>query len=256
MQIQFLGAHKLEAQNCRHVNLLVDGVLAIEAGALTSTLTFQEQQGLKAVLLTHQHYDHVRDLPALGMNFFLHENTLDIYGTRPVYEALSANLLRDELYPNYLERPPESPVMRFNVMEPGRARDILGYSVLPVTVNHSVPTNGYQITSPEGKSFFYTSDTGPGLAECWRQVSPGLLIIEVTASDKYLDFAGRAGHLTPGLLRRELEDFRKIRGYLPPVIAVHMNPLEEDIIGTEVAAAAKALKADISLARGGMRLDF
>ena len=81
--------------------------------ALTSSLSFPAQQKLKAVLLTHQHYDHIRDIPALAMNFLLHENTIEIYSTQPVYDALATHLLNDELYPNFMERPPEKPTIKF-----------------------------------------------------------------------------------------------------------------------------------------------
>jgi ribonuclease BN (tRNA processing enzyme) len=256
MNIRILGAHNIESQGSRCISFLIDGVLAVDAGALTSSLKFPEQQKLKAVLLTHQHYDHIRDIPALGMNFYLHEKTIEIYGTRPVYEALSAHLLNNVLYPGFMERPPEKPVIQFRMMEPGRAEVIAGYTVLPVPVNHAVPTVGYQITSAKGKKVFITSDTGPGLSDCWKQLSPDLLIIEVTALNKYNDFAREAGHLTPALLQQELESFREIKGYLPQVITVHMNPLDEKGIKAEMAAVSRAFKLKIRLGYEGMRIEL
>jgi len=254
MQVQVLGAHNLESRDSRYVSLLIDDVLAIEAAALTSSLTFLAQQKLKAVLLTHQHYDHIKDIPALGMNFLLHENTIEICSTRPVYEAVAAHLLNDELYPNFMERPPEKPTIRFRVLAPNRAEQIAGYTVLAVPVNHAVPAVGYQVTSADGKAVFYSSDTGPGLADCWQQVSPDLLVIEVTAPDRYEEFAHRSGHLTPGLLGQELESFRKLKGYLPQVVTVHMNPVEEKDIADEIAAVARSLNITIHLGYEGMKI--
>jgi ribonuclease BN (tRNA processing enzyme) len=256
MRIQFLGAHNLESQDSRFVSLLIDDVLAIEASALTSSLSFPAQQKLKAILLTHQHYDHVRDIPAIGMNFLLHENTIEIYSTQPVYEALAAYLLNDSLYPNFMVFPPEKPSIQFKVIEPNRTEQIGGYSILAVPVNHSAPTVGYQITSTDGKAVFYTSDTGPGLADCWQQVSPDLLIIEVTVPNRYEEFAHRSGHLTPDLLRRELESFRDVKGYLPQVVLVHMNPLDEKEIEAEIAVVARALNTPIQLGYEGMRINL
>ena len=256
MQIEILGAHNIESYESRHVSLLIDDVLAIEAGALTSSLTFPDQQKLKVVLLSHQHYDHVRDIPALGMNFLLHENILEIYSTQTVYETLLAHLMNETLYPNFTERPPEKPAIKFKLVEPGRTEQIFGYSVLPVRVNHSLLTVGFQITSTDDKTVFYTSDTGPGLTECWRQVSPELLIIEVTATNKYEEFAYQAGHLTPALLQQELESFQDIRGYLPQVVLVHMNPLDEKIIEAEIAVVAKALNTTIRLGYEGMKIEL
>lgn len=256
MRIQILGAHNLESRYSRYVSLLIDDVLAIEAAALTSSLPFPAQQKLKAVLLTHQHYDHVKDIPALGMNLLLHGNTIEICSTRPVYEALATHLLNDVLYPNFMERPPEKPAIHFRVIEPYRAEQIGGYSVLAVPVNHAVPAVGYQVTSADGKVVFYSSDTGPGLADCWQQISPQLLIIEVTAPNRYEEFAHRSGHLTPGLLGQELESFRQLKGYLPQVVLVHMNPVEEKDIAAEIAAVARSLNTAIQLGYEGMRINL
>ena len=43
MKIKVLGAHNTESLNTRYMSLLVDDILAIDAGCLTSTLTFEEQ---------------------------------------------------------------------------------------------------------------------------------------------------------------------------------------------------------------------
>lgn len=256
MHIQILGAHNLVSRDSRYVSLLIDDVLALDAGSLASSLSFPAQQKLKAVLLAHQHYDHVRDVPALGMNFLMHESTVEIYGTQSVYEALVTYLLNESLYPNFLEKPPGKPAFHFNLVEPNQARQVGDYNVLPVPVNHSVPTVGYQITSADGRVVFYTSDTGAGLTECWRQISPHLLFIEVTAPNRYEEFVRRVGHLTPALLQRELECFRELKGYLPQVVLVHMNPLEEKEIEAEINEVARSLNAQIQLGYEGMHINI
>jgi ribonuclease BN (tRNA processing enzyme) len=84
-----------------------------------------------------------------------------------------------------------------NVVKPFLKVQIDNYSIIPVPVPHSVPAVGYRITAKGGQSFFYTGDTGPGLADCWERVSAKLLITEVTASDDYLKFCCDKGHLCP-----------------------------------------------------------
>ena len=254
MNIQVLGAHNCESQNSKLVSLLIDDVLAIDAGALTSSLSLPAQLKLKAILLTHQHYDHIRDIPAIAMNLFLADKSINIYSIRPVYDALSTHLLNDKLYPNFLKQPPENPTLKFTVIEPHQAEQIEGYSILAIPVNHSVPIVGYQVTSPEGKGVFYTGDTGPGLAGCWEYLSPQLLIIEVTATDKYKAWAAGSGHLTPSLLKQELINFRELKGYMPQVVLVHMNPNLEKKIEAEIAVVAKVLNNSITLAYEGMQI--
>lgn len=254
MKIQILGAHNLESADTRFISLLIDDTLAIDAGGLASSLSQSAQQKLKAVLLTHQHYDHLRDIPALGINFSLHETALDICATRPTYDMLMAYLLNDIVYPNYMTKPPEKPPLRYRELQAGREEKIEDYRVLPLTVNHSVPTVGYQITSLQGKKLFYTGDTGPGLAGVWGQIKPDLLISEVTSLNKYDKFALKTGHLTPFLLQKELESFREINDYLPQIVLVHMNPLDQKGIEEEIGEVEKALHTTIRFGYEGMRL--
>jgi len=254
MDIKLLGAHNCESQNTRLISLLIDDSLVLDAGGLTSSLSFQAQQKLKAILLTHQHYDHIRDVPAIAMNFFLLGASINIYSTLPVYDTLVVHLLNGELYSNFLERPRENPTVRFTVIEKYRTEQIEGYSILPVPVNHSVPAVGFQVTSFDGKVVFYTGDTGPGLADCWEQISPQLLITEVTASNRYGEPHKMRGHLTPSLLKQELATFREIKDYLPQVVVVHMSPGLEAEIEAELAAVAEDLNSPITLGYEGMQL--
>jgi len=254
MNIRILGAHDRESRNSRFTCLLIDDVLAIDAGALSSSLSFRAQQKLKAILLTHQHYDHIRDIPAIGINLFTLGRAIDVYATQTVRDVLAEHLLNGTLYPKMLELPETGPAIRFTVVEPYQPLQIEGYSVLPVPVSHAVPTVGYQITSSSGGVVFYTADTGQGLSRCWEHVSPQLLITEVTVPDGYERFARVAGHLTLGLLKQELAAFRELKGYLPPVVVVHMNPRFERRIGAETAELAKDLGTSIDLAYRGMEL--
>jgi ribonuclease BN (tRNA processing enzyme) len=256
MNIRVLGAHNCESQNSKFISLLIDEALAIDAGGLTSSLSFQAQQKIKAILLTHQHYDHIKDIPAIAMNFFLSGATLNIYSTLPVRNALEAHLLNGTLYPHFLESPPEKPVIKFTVMEPNQTEQINGYDVLAVRVNHAVPTVGYQISSADGKVVFYTGDTGPNLAGCWEQVTPQLLIIEVTVPNRYEKPYEEWGHLTPNLLKQTLLDFRRIKGYLPRVVVVHMQPSLEKEIESEIAVIAGSLNSSITMAYEGMQLNL
>jgi ribonuclease BN (tRNA processing enzyme) len=254
MDIRILGAHNVESVNTGFTSMLIDSVLALEAGALTSRLSLAEQGRLKAVILTHEHYDHIRDIPAVGMSFFMAGKTLDIYAPADVQKALMAYLINDVIYPDYTKKPAEKPSLRLHLLEQGKKQKIAGYEVLPIPVAHAVPAVGVEVTSPDGKKVFYTSDTGPGLADVWRQVSPDILLVELTLLTARASFAQLTGHLTPPLLQQELESFRDIRGYLPKVVLVHLDPNTEAELKTEIAPVEKALKIKITFSHEGMVL--
>jgi len=256
MDIRFLGAHNTETKNTRLMSLLVDDRLALDAGSITSSLSLDQQLGIKAVVLTHGHYDHIRDVPLLAMNFYLNEATVDIFTIEAVREILSESLMNGEIYPDFFSSPEEKPTLRFNRIEAYRETDIAGYRVLALPTSHSVASVGYQVSDVEGHSLFYAGDTGPGLGDIWADIRPEILIIEVTAPNRFEEFGRESKHLTPSLLGEELAVFKRINGYLPRVLCVHMNPSLEQEIGEEMAVLAKELKCDISLAYEGMTISL
>ena len=250
MHIKVLGAHCGESQNTKDVCLLIDDTLVIDAGGLTSSLSFPAQERLKAILLTHRHYDHTKDAVVISLYLEQVSATINIYSIPSVYYVLSRHLLGRQ----YLERPEGNPTTKFTEIEPLKTQQIEGYSVLAVPVNHRVPAVGYLVTTPDGKGVFYTGDTGPGLSECWEHISPQLLFIEATLPNRLEERARLAGHLTPGLLKQELVTFREVKGYLPQIVAVHMVPMYEEEIKAEVVVIADDLNHPITIGYEGMQL--
>ena len=92
MKIKILGAHNTETLRTRHTCLLIDDVLAVDAGALTSHLSARGLERLKAVILTHSHYDHIRDIPALAINLYLKTLSIDIYTHHEACNKIKAHL--------------------------------------------------------------------------------------------------------------------------------------------------------------------
>jgi len=250
-----LGAHGIEARGARLTSLLIDEVLAIDVGGLTSALSLSQQRKIKTVLLSHHHFDHTRDLVTLGYNVASWQGQIEVYAPQHTLDVVIPCLLDGRMYVNFLEYPDkEKPSLSLRLAKPYRKETIGGYEVLPLPVKHSVPTLGYQVTSSEGKSLFYTGDTGPGISACWEYISPQLLITEVAGPNKLEDWLKGVGHLSAKLLKEELVQFKNLKGYLPRVIAIHMALLYEDEIREEVAQVAEELGADISLGYEDMKV--
>jgi ribonuclease BN (tRNA processing enzyme) len=251
MEVRILGAHVTEIAGAKPTALVIDWTLALDAGSLCSGLNLHDQRKLKAVLITHCHYDHVKDLPMIGMNFAYH-GCLDVYGTAAVFEALSTHLLDGKLYPNFLKWPDLQPALNFIRLEEYERISIGGYGVMVLPVPHGVPTVGFQVTSPEGRSLFFTGDTAGGLSGCWEHVSPDLLITELSWPQEMEEWARRTTHLSPQLLRTELVEFRRLKGYIPQTVLIHLDPARESDVAAEVAEIAQELGASITLGREGM----
>ncbi|MBI2958664.1 MAG: MBL fold metallo-hydrolase, partial [Chloroflexi bacterium] len=198
MEITVLGAHHLETSSSWLAGLLVDGALALDAGSLSSGLTLEEQKRVKAILITHHHFDHVKDLPLIGLATG-HDSTKEVCAPERTLQFVRAHLLDGDIYPRMDEWPSvEKPSFRLRALEALQQVEIAGYRVKPVQVKHgAVFAVGYEVASREGSTLFYTGDTGGELSSCWQHTSPTLLALEVSLPDSHQDTAQRAGHLTP-----------------------------------------------------------
>lgn len=254
MIVRFLGTHNAESRNTRLVSFLIDDTLAVDAGSLASELSFLEQEKIRAILLSHGHYDHIRGIPAFAFNNSDH--TTKVFATQQTLEILCSHLIDGVIYPKFTERTSflGKPALELRALEPWKSEDIEGYRVLAIPVNHGIDTVGFEITSKDGKKIFYTGDTGPGLLSLWEHVSPHLLIADVTFPNRFENVAKDARHLCPEMLKVELVGFRGVKGYLPQVVLIHLSPKFEEEIRGEVQEMATELGLSIGIACEGDKL--
>ncbi|MBI4283018.1 MAG: MBL fold metallo-hydrolase [Chloroflexi bacterium] len=253
MKIKFLGTHNAESKDTNLACLLLDDILAVDAGSLASALTFAEQEKVEAILLSHGHYDHIRELPAFAFNNS--SRVTKVFGLRDALQIFSSHLADGLIYPEFVN---ENSYLSKSILElceihPLQAFEICGYRVLPVRVPHPIPAVGFEIANGD-KHIFYTGDTGPGLADIWQHISPQLIIADMTLPDRLSDVAQESGHLCARMLKAELIDFQRIKGYLPRVTLVHMSPQYESEIAQDVEKICSELSVSISLMGEGEEL--
>jgi ribonuclease BN (tRNA processing enzyme) len=254
MMIRFLGTHNAESKNTRLVSFLIDDVIAVDAGSLVSELTFAEQEQVRAILLSHGHYDHIRAVPAFAFNNS--NGTTRVIATLKTLEILSSHLIDGVVYPKFTSEVSflRRAILQLVPVEPLDRQNIEGYEVMAVPVQHPLDGVGFEITSGDGKTLFYTGDTGPGLSSVWGNISPQLIIADVTWPNSLASAAKDAGHLCPEMLKAELTEFRRVNGYLPKVAAIHVSPQHEPEIEGEIREVAKLLETPIDIAHEGEEL--
>lgn len=244
MKLRVLGVHNMESEATRFAGYLIDDVLALDAGSISRSLTFEEQRRIGAVLITHEHNDHVRDLPALRQSLSAAGASFDVYGLSETLQSIAGRYFPGA---GRADGPTPRPVSEGETFPIGR------HSVRAFRMRHSVPCAGYWVSDGSAR-LFYTGDTGPGLRDVWSQIEPDALLTEVTYGNDNQEAAVRLGHLTPRLLEAELAEFRQARGYLPRVIVTHMNPPWETAVRREIASMAAGLGTEVTVANAGETL--
>ncbi len=251
MIIRFLGTHNAESKDTRLVSFLIDDVLAVDAGSLVSELTFSEQSVIRVILLSHSHYDHIRDIPAFAFNNS--SCPAKVCGTKETLSVLTSHLIDGVIYPEFASSASylTKPAIEICALEPYQVKDIEGYRVLPIPVNHHDAV-GFEI-SRDGKSIFYTGDTGQGISAAWPHVSPQVLITDATFPNRLKQAAQDSGHLYPAMLQGELSEFKRLKGYLPAVKLIHLSPRYESEIMEDIGAFPEEMRSRITIASEGDR---
>lgn len=237
MQLRVLGCHGGETPKHRTSSFLVGDTVAIDAGAITSALSLDEQERIRSVLVSHPHMDHVRDLATLADNRCQQGgSTLDIVGIPATIEALRKHFFNDVIWPDFTRiDAKDGPTVRFVEAQPNESTSVDGYEVIPVLVNHTVDTSAF-IIRHNATSIVYGGDTGP-TEELWRQVNAlddlQALMMEVSFPDGEAELARQSLHLTPRTLASELDKLER-RPELP-ILLYHIKPTFEAQVLKELA---------------------
>lgn len=237
MDLKVLGCHGGETPKHRTSSFLVDDELAIDAGAITSSLSLDEQQRIRSVLVSHSHMDHVRDLATIADNRCQQGGPpLEIVATPGTIAALKKHFFNDELWPDFSRiRTPEGPTVVFREVQPEQAVDVAGYEVMPVAVDHTIETAGFVIRKA-GRSIAYSGDTGP-TERLWEVLAGyddlGGLLMEVSFPNDQGGLAHVSGHHTPETLEAELHKLRAPAEL--PILLYHIKPVFQSTVERELA---------------------
>lgn len=237
MQLRVLGCHGGETPKHRTSSFLLGETVAIDAGAITSSLSLDEQRRIGSVLVSHPHMDHVRDLATLADNRCQQGgSTLEIVGIPATIDALRKHFFNDVLWPDFTRiDAKDGPTVRFVELEVNREADVGGYVVKPVLVNHTVDTSAF-IVRRDDASIVYGADTGP-TDELWTHVNAlgdlRALMMEVSFPDDEAELAHNSRHLTPRTLEAELGKLT-LSDELP-ILLYHIKPTFEARVLRELA---------------------
>jgi 3',5'-cyclic-nucleotide phosphodiesterase len=236
MRLRVLGCSGGSAPGAELSCYLLDDVLAIDAGALTTTLDLAGQRRVQDVLLTHGHLDHVWTLPLFLANRFAGDPVpCRLHGSSYTLETVRLHLFNDRVWPDFTASVRENvPLVQFHPVDPGDHASILDYEVDSVPLVHTVPSQGYRIRR-HGRSLLICGDTylADGL---WTLANAsqdlGAVLLECSFPDRYEWLAKASMHLTPKLLAAELKKLKRD----VPILVTHVKPDAREEVHEELAA--------------------
>lgn len=237
MDLKVLGCHGGESPKHQCPAFLVDGRVCLDAGSLTSMLTLKEQQKIEAVVVSHAHMDHVRDLAMLADTRTQQGGPpLVIASTPGTIAVLKKHFFNDRLWPDFSRIPGAAPTVIFQPLKPGRASDVCGLSVRPVPVDHTVEAAALLVSDGSG-TLAYSGDTGP-TEILWdalkEEKNLTALIMEVAFPNEQHRLAHDSGHHTPESLARELKKLSPKQRDVP-VLLFHIKPVFQRVVEKQLA---------------------
>ncbi len=238
MRVRVLGCSGGSAPGHQPSCYLLERGVAVDAGALATSLTLEEQQAIRHVFLTHAHWDHVRDLPLHTINRTATTPTLHVHGLPDTISDIRTHLMNDRVWFAAFDLPsPSTPYVAATTIDPHESVECAGYRITAIPMQHTVPAIGYLVDDGTCSVLLCADNGGGGfLGDLPQGGSPlRAVFLETSFPNRMREFAVLTGHLTPEMLGEET-------AHLGPdvhVIATHMKPGFENELADELRALGR-----------------
>ena len=235
MRVRVLGCSGAIAKDCRTTSFLIDGDVLVDAGTGVGDLTLDEMRGIRHVLLTHAHLDHVAALPLMIDAVASHiAEPIRVSALPGTIDALKTHVFNNVIWPDFSRIPsPQAPFVSFQEIRVGQVLDLAGKSIEVLPAVHTVPACGYAVGAGQG-CWVFTGDTERNPA-FWRRINQmdvAALVIETAFSNREQDLAQRSLHLSPLALAQELDCIAPTKRF--PIYITHTKPAETELIMAEI----------------------
>jgi cAMP phosphodiesterase len=187
---------------------LINGTVAIDAGCLGLSGTPQQQEAINHLFLTHSHIDHIGSLAIFVENAWTPSGSCPrVYGSPETLDAVQRHIFNDVIWPDFVsfsQRMP--PFLHLRPIQNEEPVEADGLRVMPVRVNHVVPTFAY-VVSDRTSAVIFGGDSGP-TDRLWEVAhrTPDLRAVFLDASfpNSMTALAEASLHMTPEMLKCEV----------------------------------------------------
>jgi cAMP phosphodiesterase len=225
VKLHVLGCHGGELPKYKTTCFLIDGVLALDAGALTGTLDLDKLSRVDDIVVSHSHFDHVKDLPLMAdLIVGRRDKPVTIHASTECAKTLRENMFNNSLWPDFTRIPTrKNPVMQIKAFKAGATFKIGKYTVQSIPVTHPVESCGF-IVDDGDHCVAMSGDTGP-TEKLWKVLNKTrnlkAVLLETSFPNKLQQLADISGHLTPQTLKAELSKFNRNGA---AVLLYHLKP--------------------------------
>jgi ribonuclease BN (tRNA processing enzyme) len=235
MRVRVLGCSGAIARESRTTSFLVDSDVLVDAGTGVGDLTLEEMRGIRHVLLTHSHLDHIAALPLMVDSVASQlKEPIRICALPGTIAALKTHIFNNVIWPDFSCIPsPQAPFIRFEEIQVGQTLELGGKYIEVLPAVHTVPACGFALATGNG-CWVFTGDTerNPAFWQRINQMEVAALVIETAFSNREKELARRSLHLSPLALAEELDCIDKRKRF--PIFITHTKPAETELIMSEI----------------------
>jgi len=224
--LKILGASGSKTKTTSTTCFQVFKDIVIDAGNIINSLG-DEALFINHIFLTHSHSDHITDLPFLIETFFeQRKESLKVYGSKETITSLKQHTFNNEIWPDFSKINlinSDKKAIEFIIIEENKSIEIGLYTIKPIIANHIKGSFGYSIIK-DNSGYLISGDTYINqylIEELNNEPKISSLIIECSFPNKMFKLAEETKHLTPQLLKSELN---KINRDNLQIFIYHLKP--------------------------------
>src|SRR3954462_13176650 len=152
MRVRVLGCSGAIAKDCRTTSFLIDADVLVDAGTGVGDLSLEEMRGIRHVLLTHSHLDHVAAPPLMVDAVASHlTEPIRVSALPGTIAALKAHIFNNVIWPDFSRIPsPKSPFLSFHEIQVGQTLELNGKYIEVLPAVHTVPACGFALATGRG----------------------------------------------------------------------------------------------------------